>query len=215
MTQVVGAKIDPQTGKITSCRMFETPLIEAFSRVHPALPFVFWLPIAALIGARAIQLGISPGMFVVLFLAGWLTWSLAEYLMHRYIFHFLGAEPWKRRFHFIIHGVHHDYPDDASRLVMPIGASIPIGVVFYSIFLLLFGEARGSAAFVGFGVGYLAYDGIHFAVHHFRLTSSVGRWLKKHHMQHHHTGIEAKWGVSSPLWDYVFGTMDDKGRGKA
>lgn len=190
----------------TTCRMFETPLIERFSRVHPAAPFVFYLPILGYLGFRTWQLGIAAAPFAALVLAGILLWTLAEYLLHRWVFHYVGPRPWQRRMHFIIHGVHHDYPQDATRLVMPLGASIPMGVVFFTLFRLAFGPVYGSPLFIGFGLGYLAYDGLHFAVHHFRMSSRIGKWLKRYHMIHHHTGIDARYGVSSPLWDYVFGT---------
>lgn len=200
--------------KPATCRMFETPLIERFSRIHPATPFVFWIPILALIlvrenlpGGGGAELGALAQ--AGLLMAGILVWTLVEYLLHRFVFHYQGPKPWQRRVFFIIHGVHHDYPQDTDRLVMPLGASIPLAVVFYALFHVVFGPVLVAPLFVGFGVGYLAYDGTHYAVHHFKMSSRVGRWLKRHHMVHHHTGEEARWGVSSPLWDWVFGTMGD------
>jgi sterol desaturase/sphingolipid hydroxylase (fatty acid hydroxylase superfamily) len=199
----------PAAARKTTCRMFETPLIERFSRVHPAAPFVFYLPILGYLGFRAFQLGIAAAPFVTLLLLGALLWTLAEYLLHRWVFHYVGPSAWQRRMHFIIHGVHHDYPQDATRLVMPLGASIPMGVVFFTLFRLTMGPVYGAPFFIGFGLGYLAYDGLHFAVHHFRMSSRAGKWLKRYHMIHHHTGVDARYGVSSPLWDYVFGTTGE------
>lgn len=196
----------PQADKRTTCRMFETPLIERFSRVHPAAPFVFYLPILGYLGYHAFANGIAVLPFVGLVLLGVLVWSLAEYVLHRWLFHYVGPRPWQRRMFFIIHGVHHDFPQDASRLVMPLGASIPMGVLFYALFRLIAGPLHGAPFFIGFGLGYLIYDGGHFAMHHFRMSGRVGKWLKRYHMIHHHTGVDARYGVSSPLWDYVFGT---------
>jgi sterol desaturase/sphingolipid hydroxylase (fatty acid hydroxylase superfamily) len=190
----------------TTCRMFETPLIERFSRVHPAAPFVFYLPILAWVGYVTFSLGATVLPFVALLLAGALLWTLTEYVLHRWVFHYVGPRPWQRRLHFVIHGVHHDFPQDATRLVMPLGASIPMGVAFYALFRLALGPVLGHPLFIGFALGYLAYDGLHFAVHHFRMSSRAGKWLKRYHMIHHHTGVDARYGVSSPLWDYVFGT---------
>jgi len=196
-----------------TCRMFETPLLEFFSRIHPATPFLFWIPVLAWILTGAARDGavqpqsmwwLAMGGLVVL---GALLWSLTEYLMHRFVFHAIGARPWQRRMYFVAHGVHHDFPADRDRLVMPLGVSIPLGLAFYGIFRVLLGAQLVAPLFVGFGAGYLAYDGIHYAVHHFRLTSRAGRWLKRWHMVHHHTGEDARWGVTSPLWDWVFGTM--------
>ncbi|MEZ4298662.1 MAG: sterol desaturase family protein [Polyangiaceae bacterium] len=193
----------------TTCRMFETPLIERFSRVHPTAPFIFWLPVVFYLGYRALTNGAAVAPFAGLVLAGILVWTLAEYILHRYVFHYSGPRPWQRRMNFIIHGVHHDYPSDPDRLVMPLGASIPMGVVFYILFRVIAGPVYCDPFFIGFGVGYLAYDGIHYAVHHFRMTSRIGKWLKRYHMIHHHTGVDAKWGVSSPLWDYIFRTTGE------
>jgi sterol desaturase/sphingolipid hydroxylase (fatty acid hydroxylase superfamily) len=190
-----------------TCQMFETPLIERFSRIHPASPFVFWLPILGYVAFQALAGGVPAPAFAGLALLGVLVWTFTEYTLHRWVFHYTGPRPWQRRMFFVLHGVHHDFPQDGDRLVMPLGASIPMGALFYFLFRLAAGPALGAPLFVGFGLGYLAYDGTHYAVHHFRMSSRWGRWIKRYHMIHHHTGANARWGVSSPLWDWVFGTM--------
>lgn len=193
-----------------TCRMFETPLIESFSRVHPAAPFIFWTPFLFYFVYRAYDGGLSPVLIPLAVLAGLLLWSITEYVLHRFVFHRITGTFAGRRFFFVLHGVHHDYPTDGSRLVMPLGVSIPMGTAVYVLLLAVLAPLGGAvidAVFVGFGIGYLAYDGIHYATHHFRMKSKLGSWLKRYHMVHHHTGENAKWGVSSPLWDWVFGTM--------
>jgi dihydroceramide fatty acyl 2-hydroxylase len=196
-----------RTAKPTTCQMFETPLIERFSRVHPAMPFVFWVPVLCYFLVRSALHGVHPLSIAGLLVAGTLLWTIVEYVLHRYAFHYMGPKHWQRRWYFVLHGVHHDFPQDRDRLVMPLGVSIPIGTFAYLVFRLAFGPVLVDPMFVGFGVGYLAYDGIHYATHHFKMSSRVGKWLKRHHMIHHHTGEDARWGVSSPLWDWVFGTM--------
>ena len=195
--------------KPRTCQMFETPLIERFSRIHPVTPFVFWLPVLAYFGVRAVKNGMGPLTGVGLFVIGVLIWTFTEYVLHRYLFHYLGPRLWQRRLHFVLHGVHHDFPQDSDRLVMPLGASIPLGALFYLIFRVVFGAIYVDPLFIGFGIGYLAYDGTHYAIHHFRMSSRWGRWIKRYHMIHHHTGANARWGVSSPLWDWIFGTMGE------
>lgn len=190
-----------------TCRMFETPLIERFSRVHPAAPFVFWVPVLVYFLYRSVHNHIAWLSMPFLVIAGILVWSITEYVLHRFVFHRIGPSPLARRMYFILHGVHHDFPQDATRLVMPLGVSIPMGLASYLLLRLVFGPTLVDPVFVGYGIGYLAYDGIHYAVHHFRLTSRLGKYLKRHHMVHHHTGESARWGVSSPLWDWVFRTM--------
>jgi sterol desaturase/sphingolipid hydroxylase (fatty acid hydroxylase superfamily) len=189
--------------------MFETPLIERFSRIHPITPFLFWLPLLAYLGVRAGLNGMGALQGIAIGLAGVLLWTFMEYVLHRYLFHYSGPRLWQRRMHFVLHGVHHDFPQDTDRLVMPLGASIPMGAAFYFGFQALLGPVLVAPLFIGFSLGYLAYDGTHYAIHHFRMSSTWGRWIKRHHMVHHHTGATARWGVSSPLWDWVFGTMGD------
>jgi dihydroceramide fatty acyl 2-hydroxylase len=195
-----------RTDKPTTCRMFETPIIEGFSRVHPVMPFVFWLPILGFFIHASFTGGLAaPAVFVAI-VGGVLTWSLTEYVLHRWVFHFMTPTYAGRRFYFVLHGVHHDFQLDTTRLVMPLGVSIPMGVAVYWLLRLPLGPVWIDPIFVGFGIGYLAYDGIHYATHHFRMTSRIGGWLKRYHMVHHNTGENARWGVSSPLWDLVFGT---------
>lgn len=193
--------------KPETCQMFETPLIERFSRIHPSTPFVFWIPVLGYMLYRGFAAHVGALPILGLVAAGVLVWSFAEYMLHRYLFHYIGPKLWQRRVHFVLHGVHHDFPQDSDRLVMPLGASIPLAVGFYLLFRLVFGPVLVDPLFVGFGVGYLVYDGTHYAIHHFRMSSRWGRWIKRYHMIHHHTGANARWGVSSPLWDWVFGTM--------
>ena len=195
------------SAKPATCRMFETPVIERFSRVHPAMPFVFWLPVCGYLAFRAYENSVGPVKGLSLGLLGLFVWTLAEYVLHRWVFHYVGPRLWQRRVHFVLHGVHHDFPQDSDRLVFPLGASIPFGITFYLLFRAIIGPVLVDPLFAGFGLGYLAYDGTHYAIHHFRMSSRWGKWIKRHHMIHHHTGAHARWGVSSPLWDYVFGTM--------
>lgn len=192
----------------TTVRMFESGFFEWFSRVHPATPFVAWLPVVAFLLVRSAQREeLTAYAIAGLFLAGVTGWTLTEYLLHRFVFHWVGQGPLGRRLHFLLHGVHHDYPRDQDRLVMPPGFSVPLGVVFYVLFRGLFGPAVGEAAFAGLVTGYLWYDGTHYALHHFQLRSRAGRWLRRHHLHHHFSDPDGGFGVSTPLWDVVFRTL--------
>ncbi len=190
--------------------MFDTPLIEFFSRIHPITPFLFWLPISAGLLWVSLRQGIGSLSALGLFFCGWIAWTLTEYLLHRFVFHWVGSAPWRRRFHFIFHGVHHDFPNDDRRLVMPLGVSIPIFLVVFIPCSALMGIPVSCAAMSGFGVGYLAYDGVHYFTHHMPARSRLAKFLKRYHMVHHFTGHEAKWGVSSPLWDGVFRSVEQR-----
>ena len=145
---------------------------------------------------------------VGLFAFGLFIWTLTEYLLHRFVFHYEPKTNIGKRLHFLAHGVHHDYPNDSLRLVMPPVISLPLAALFYGMFLFLLGATFLPPFFAGFLVGYLFYDMIHYATHHAPMTTTAaGLWVKKHHMRHHYQMDDQFYGVSTPLWDYVFGTM--------
>jgi sterol desaturase/sphingolipid hydroxylase (fatty acid hydroxylase superfamily) len=188
--------------------MFESDFLERFSRINPITIFVVWVPVVAVVLYRSIlRHELSLGATALLVLAGLLMWTLTEYVLHRFVFHWTDDSAFGRRFHFLLHGVHHDFPNDKDRLVMPLPFSMPFGVLFFSAFFFLFGMRIAEPLFVGLVLGYLVYDGTHYAVHHFKQTNAVGRFIKRHHMLHHHMDHDGGFGVSSPLWDLVFRTM--------
>lgn len=192
-------------------RMFESDFFEWFSRIHPATPFVTWIPVLAYVLYRSVgRHDIGALATVGMVAVGVLSWTLTEYVLHRYVFHWTKDTPVGRRIHFLLHGVHHDFPNDKDRLVMPLGVSVPLAVIFYLSFTRLFGITAGEPFFVGYGIGYLLYDGTHYYVHHFKQTTRIGKYLRKHHMTHHFADHDGGFGVSSPLWDVVFRTMPAK-----
>jgi sterol desaturase/sphingolipid hydroxylase (fatty acid hydroxylase superfamily) len=192
----------------TTCRMFESDFIEWFSRIHPITPFVAWLPVIGFFIYRSVSRHDLAWFGILgLFVLGVLFWTLTEYVLHRNLFHWVNDTPRGKRIHFLLHGVHHDYPSDKDRLVMPLGFSMPLSVLFYGLFYVTLGLRLGEPFFAGFVLGYLTYDGTHYAIHHFRQTTRLGKMIKKHHMLHHHADHDGGFGVSSPLWDVVFGTM--------
>ena len=194
------------SNKNQTVRMFESNFMEFFSHVHPAIPVILYGPIIALMLYLAfVQKGLSFLTVLGFFVIGVLTWTLLEYVIHRYVFHYKPKTRVGKLLHFIMHGVHHDYPNDATRLVMPPIISIPLAVAFYVVFILTLGRFA-PAALAGFGFGYVCYDTIHYATHHFAMNRGVWRWLKHYHLRHHYQDDDAGYGVSSPLWDYVFGT---------
>jgi sterol desaturase/sphingolipid hydroxylase (fatty acid hydroxylase superfamily) len=114
-----------------------------------------------------------------------------------------------KRLHFLVHGIHHAYPRDSTRLVMPPLVSLPLAGLFYLMFKGLIAPFH-QPVWVGFVAGYVGYDMIHYAVHHMNLTSKLGRHLKKHHMHHHFVNPDRAFGVSNPLWDRIFATLPDR-----
>ncbi len=196
------------SNKNESVRMFESDFMEFFSHVHPATPLVIYLPVIGYLLYLSVAVrDLSVGFVAALVVVGIFIWSFVEYSMHRWVFHYEPRSAWGKRLHFMLHGVHHDYPNDASRLVMPPSVSIPLAFIFYGIFLVAFGRLA-PAVFVGLLVGYLFYDTLHYATHHFPMQSPLFAWLKKYHLRHHYQDDEAGFGVTSPLWDYAFGTRE-------
>ncbi len=202
--------------KPETTRMFENEVLEKFSRIHPATPFVAWLPVVAWMFYRSgvSRADLSIAAMVGLFFGGLLAWTLAEYFLHRYVFHWVNDTPRGKRIHFLLHGVHHDFPNDKDRLVMPLLTSVPFAIIFYSLFVFLMGTRLAEPFFAGFVIGYLGYDGTHYAVHHFKPRTRLGKWVRRHHMLHHHNDHEGGFGVSTPLWDLVFRTMPKTKREK-
>ncbi len=194
--------------KNESIRMFHNSFLESLSHIHPATPLVVFVPVIIWFLYRS-WVGHSIGDFIVFYGAGLLFWTFLEYVMHRGFFHFSFSSRLGKAIHFLFHGVHHATPNDATRLVMPLSVSVPLAFLVYGLFKFLFG-LHADPLFAGIVTGYLAYDMIHFAVHHFPMKNPVARFLKQHHLKHHFTNDENYFGVSNPLWDYVFGTMDHR-----
>lgn len=193
-----------------SLRVFDNPALEALTHVHPLTPLGLWGPVVLWLSWRSFavhRLGVSAVLGFALL--GLLTWSLTEYLLHRYLFHMRPAGPIRMRLQFMIHGLHHDDPWDRTRLVLPPVATAVGAVVFYTAFRALLGPVWAEPVFAFFAVGYLLYDYIHWASHRLVLPTRVGRALQRNHLLHHWATPDARWGVSSPLWDHVFGTTGD------
>ena len=143
---------------------------------------------------------------ISLFVLGIIVWSFAEYLLHRFVFHYVPDSKIGQRLHFIFHGVHHDYPSDSRRLVMPPSASLPLAVIFYLLFYVIVGRIFVAPFMAGFLTGYLFYDITHYAIHHFNMHNKFWLAIKNHHMKHHYQDPSKGFGVSSPVWDKIIGT---------
>lgn len=189
-----------------SVRLFKNPVLEYFSHIHPAVPVIVYVPVSAVIMYIGLQ-RISILNSFLLFASGIIMWSLFEYVFHRFVFHYNPKSELGRKIHFLSHGVHHDYPRDRTRLVMPLLVSIPLAGLFYFLFSFIFGYEYYLQIFSGFVFGYVCYDSIHYATHHFRMNGRIGNYLKEYHLKHHYVNPDSAYGVSSPLWDYVFSTF--------
>lgn len=189
-----------------SPRLFRNPLLDRLSRVHHLLPAVLYVPVVILLLYFAGRT-LSAGMTAAGFVGGYILWTLVEYFGHRFLFHHRFASVAGRRAQFLMHGVHHDHPSDPLRLVMPPLMSIPIMTAAWVVLRAALGPALCLPALAGFIAGYLAYDMLHFHLHHRQPKTSIGRYLRFRHMHHHFRDDTSSFGVSAPWWDYVFGTQ--------
>ena len=187
--------------------MFDSDLLDKLSRVHPAVPVVIYVPeIAVLLWLAVAAGGVSALGLVGLFVGGYLLWTLSEYWIHRVIFHFEPEEGFGARLHWIIHGVHHDHPNDPLRLVMPPSVSVPLSSLFCLGFWAVLGTPNWYAFGAGFLAGYLLYDMTHYYLHHHKPRTQIGHWLRELHMRHHFQDHTRGFGISAPYWDKAFGT---------
>jgi dihydroceramide fatty acyl 2-hydroxylase len=185
--------------------MFESRVLDALSRVHPIVPVLIFVPGIVFLGAWSLS-KVSVLLALALAIAGYALWTLFEYWLHRIVFHFEPDHGIGARLHWIIHGVHHDHPNDPMRLVMPPAVSIPLGVAVFGLLYLIFGGRYAPGLGAGFFVGYLVYDMMHYYLHHFRPRGWLGRMLRERHMRHHFQDDTRGFGISAPYWDEVFGT---------
>jgi dihydroceramide fatty acyl 2-hydroxylase len=185
--------------------MFESRVLDALSRVHPIVPALIFVPgIVALEAWGLSRVGVL--LSVGLLAGGYALWTLFEYWLHRLVFHFEPDDGLGARLHWIIHGVHHDHPNDPMRLVMPPAVSVPLAAAVFGLLYLIFGARYAPGLGAGFFLGYLVYDMMHYYLHHFRPHGRLGRMLRERHMRHHFQDDTRGFGISAPYWDEVFGT---------
>jgi sterol desaturase/sphingolipid hydroxylase (fatty acid hydroxylase superfamily) len=195
-----------------SIPVFTNWIVEhVFARAHWVTPILWFGPIIAYGIYRGLRDPRTAGWHTgALFVSGWLIWTLIEYLLHRYFFHLKPTNDKERIRAFLSHGYHHDFPDDPMRLVAPPvmswGPAIIVGTVYYFVF----GTHYWLPIMAGTASGYVAYDWIHYYTHHGRPHGGIGKWLRRYHMKHHYQDGDAWYGVSTPIWDYVFGTHRSK-----
>ena len=194
-----------------STRMFKSSFLEPFSKVKYWVPLIIYIPLILFLVWKALVEVQTPLLdFFVWFALGLFVWTITEYIMHRWIFHFYPSSELGKRIHFIFHGVHHDYPNDAQRLVLPPSASIPLALGFYLFFNWLLPENTIYSFFTGFIGGYLFYDMVHYALHHANFKNGFWKKLKHHHMLHHYQDASKGFGVSWLFWDGIFKSKFNK-----
>lgn len=193
-----------------SVRLFEDDRLERLTKVHPITPLLIFIPVLIWMAFEASAQKL-PGLTLIAYgVSGFLLFTFVEYSIHRFLFHFKPIGPKSERLIFLFHGIHHVDPHDPMRLVMPPSVSIPLSTLMYVVFAHMLPGSVLPVFFFGFISGYLFYDMGHYAFHHLKLRNPTFRYLRKYHFLHHFQDQEHGYGVSSPLWDYVFQTQFDK-----
>lgn len=191
-----------------SVRLFRNDILESLTHVHPIVPLLFWSPVVVFLLWRALIVHDLPALKVAaMAVPGLIIWTLMEYLLHRFVFHLSATSTIGKWLVYLFHGVHHETPADKSRLVMPPAGAVIIMAFLWVLFSSLIPAPWAEPFCAFFIVGYLIYDYLHYATHHFRMRHPILNALKRRHMLHHYSAKKEKYGVSSPLWDWVFGTL--------
>ncbi len=185
-------------------------IIETLSRTHIAAPISLYFVLAAgLLSYAILRENMNSFMVTGLFLGGWLFFTLLEYVMHRWVFHMSIHTKMRAKVQYATHGIHHEYPKDKKRLAMPIPFSLILAVVFFSIFYLIM-NVYTYGFLPGVLVGYASYLFVHYIVHIYQPPKNYFRHLWNSHAVHHYKDNTVVFGVSSQLWDHIFGTMPKK-----
>ncbi len=200
----------PLPGREGEARLFASPRLDALWRAPWWWPYALALPLA--LGALAVSLADSPDASTLVQRLGWATagvlaWTLFEHCLHRFVFHARGESAVTRAILLIVHGHHHVWPKDRGRLTAtPWQAGLTIAPV-YGVAAALLSQGDALALTAGFTLAYVGYEAMHFVAHHGKPRSRLLRAIRAHHLRHHHEDPTSRWGISSPLWDHVLGTL--------
>lgn len=190
-------------------RLFKNPFLEMLTKTHPLVIWGMYIPILTyLLYLAAVKYDFSTWRIILTFLAGGFFWTFFEYVAHRFLFHLVSEKPGLQKFAYILHGNHHHYPRDRQRLFMPpVPSLILASIIFGSMYLLM--GPKAFMFFPGFMIGYLMYGTMHYAIH---AWNPPFKWMKplwRNHHLHHYKNEHHGFGVSTTIWDHIFGTMFD------
>ncbi|MCE0723334.1 MULTISPECIES: sterol desaturase family protein [Legionella] len=185
-------------------RLFKSDFLERFSVVHPIIPAIIYIPI---LFYCSFHMQVSLQSLILIF-SGIFLWTFVEYTMHRFFFHLPINTKWAKKISYTIHGIHHKDPHDPLRLVAPPLMSIPIGLLFLYIFSRFFTLNNFFSFTFGFTLSYLGYDYLHWTLHHSKSKNRIIYYLRRNHAIHHHHIPPKRFGVTSPLWDFIFNTYN-------
>ena len=190
-------------------RLFKSDFLEMLTKTHPLIIWGMYIPILTyMIYLAKENFSFSTNRIMLTLMGGLLFWTLFEYIAHRFLFHWVSESAFGKKFTYTLHGNHHHYPRDRQRLFMPPVPSLMMSSIIFGMVYLVMG-AHTFMFFPGFIFGYLTYGTMHYAIH---AWNPPFKWMKplwRNHHLHHYKNEHLGFGVSSTLWDHVFGTMFD------
>ncbi|WP_020402066.1 sterol desaturase family protein [Gracilimonas tropica] len=190
--------------------LFENSFLEPLTKSPPYISAITYSLLGLVLLAIGVQRSGVDQFWVgaAIFAGALFFWTLFEYFAHRYLFHideYFPESAFAQKLAYTLHGIHHEFPRDTERIIMPpVPGLMILGLLFLVYFLLM-----GNYVYLflpGFITGYLLYTRIHYKTH----VTPVPSYLKsnyKHHALHHYKYPEKAFGISTTLWDRVFGTM--------
>ena len=201
--------------KELTAQLFKSKFLEKFTRTPIWLPIIMYLVIIAVMIYYAVNtISLNLKVIVPLFIGGYIFWTFAEYMIHRFVYHTESNSRFLYRIQFTGHTIHHQHPIDPTRLAMPPLPSLILSGFFFGLFYLLMKD-WAFAFWPGFMLGYLAYISFHYFQH--TIKSPMIPTLKKlwlYHQMHHYQNPYVAFGVSTLMWDRIFGTLPKIKSGK-
>ncbi|HLF32923.1 MAG TPA: sterol desaturase family protein [Cyclobacteriaceae bacterium] len=190
--------------------MFKSKFLERLTRTHISIPLILLNIYSAASLYWALTRTNASGLSLTgMFFGGMLFWTFFEYIVHRFVWHMDTDTDYKKKLQYKLHGVHHEYPRDKDRLALPIPMSLTIATILLFLFRFIFGSS-GFGFFSGFATTYTIYLSIHYIVHAYQPPKNFLKFLWINHGIHHYKDDDHAFGVSSPLWDYIFRTMPSR-----
>ncbi|KAI7829864.1 hypothetical protein BC939DRAFT_440862 [Gamsiella multidivaricata] len=190
-------------------RIFASPYLEVFTKTPWYMIPIFWLPVIAYNFYRSRETGLGVDQASTLFLGGMVLWTLAEYLIHRFLFHLDDLLPESNVSlvaHFLLHGIHHYLPMDRLRLVMPPALAVALAIPINKLAHTLLVTPKAYAVMSGLLLGYVLYDMTHYYLHHARVFKIHFKEMKTYHLAHHYKNYVGGYGITSKIWDKIFNT---------
>jgi dihydroceramide fatty acyl 2-hydroxylase len=171
-------------------------------------PLYFYASVLPCLAFVATGQGLSSWSVILLLGSGFLSWGLIEYGLHRFIFHYDARSRVGRRLLYQAHLAHHENPKASTGNFASLCLTAPIAAAYWLVAWVATGSwPAASYLFIGMAVGYLYYQWLHFQCHHGTSRLRLLRYLRNYHLLHHYKTPGLRFGVTSPLFDLVFGTF--------